>query len=109
MNMTCICDHNPATMDGPNIECPVHGMAEIECPHFGRPLDFPGECTICSGREQRERKQYEELMRTPAGAWITARLGGRCEICGGEIVVDSDAIVRNKLDHYVHRDCCITG
>ena len=32
-----------------------------ECPHFGRPLDFPGECSKCSGAEDAQRKEDEVL------------------------------------------------
>jgi len=28
----CICNHNPETTDGPDIECPVHGLGESDYP-----------------------------------------------------------------------------
>lgn len=36
------------------MNCRVIEMDEVECPHFGRVLTFPGECTKCSGKEDRE-------------------------------------------------------
>ena len=47
-----------------------------ECPHFGRPLEFPTECTICSGADARLRAE-----QTEAPVLVLAAYQSRCPEC----------------------------
>lgn len=53
-------------------EC-IHGLGPVEC------------CTICNGREQRERLARAEADR-PIRTW-TAKFPGHCEVCRARIEI----------------------
>lgn len=74
-------------------------MSDVECPHFGRPLEFDGECTLCSGADRKLREQQMETPRT-----FPARFISQCPECDLPIVVGS-AISWLPDRPAVHAEC----
>lgn len=56
-----------------------------ECPHLGRPLTHPTECTICSGKDALLR-QNDEYMEQNTWNPVTAKYSGWCRQCNDRIL-----------------------
>lgn len=67
-----------------------------ECIHGLGPI---AACTICNGREVRERAARDAVVRT----WA-AKFPGTCRKCGDEFAVD-DLIGITADERYVHAEC----
>ena len=73
----------------------------VECPHFGRPLDFPTECTICSGADAKLKAEQDD---TPV--FIVTRYQSYCPEC--DQVIHPGDLIAWFPEHTrpgVHRDC----
>lgn len=75
----------------------------IECPHFGRPLDFPGECTLCSGAAAKLAAEQQTVARL-ARREFTAKWPGQCGECNLPITV-GQTIVWRTGQPVVHAAC----
>lgn len=54
----CVCDFNPAMMDGPSIDCPVHGLVTVES------FTPPSPPRIGRDNPQQDAADYEDTIRS---------------------------------------------
>lgn len=74
-------------------------MSDVDCPHLGRPMEHPTECTICSGADKRLRDQQAEAPRT-----FPAKFASQCPECNLPITVGT--AISWLPDHpAVHAEC----
>lgn len=74
-----------------------------ECPHFGRPLDFPGECTLCSGADAK-LKADQAAVAALARRTFAAKWPGQCGVCNLPITV-GQTIAWREGQPVVHAEC----
>lgn len=74
-------------------------MSDEECPHFGRPLEFPGECTICSGADAKLQAEQRQARRE-----FHTRFTGFCPECRSTIHV-GDLISWAEGELVLHAEC----
>jgi len=83
----------------------MSAQADVDCPHFGRPLDFPTECTICSGADA---KLKAEQVEAEAPTLIVTRYQSYCAECD-QVIYPGDLIAWFPMctRPAVHRDCYV--